>query len=209
MKKFLIAVAAAAVAAGSGAAPASASTLLSLNQPVTCSGYYSSGSEVFPCTNVDNGETGDTGSPYNWSFWLSPPDTGAGQYVTINLGAVDTITQIVVEDTHNRGYYDRGTEDFTIGVSNDGVNFTTVVSSAFTYSDWDNLTDVPFDLSTSGQYVQFTVVGPNPCFGCSSVGLNEMSVYGSYGAPVPEPASIALLGLGLAGLGSIRRRKRA
>jgi hypothetical protein len=168
--------------------------------------YYNSGSETFPCSNVDNGQTGDTGSPYNWSFWLSPQGTTTGQYVTINLGSVNSISQITVEDTHNRGYYDRGTQDFTIGVSNNGVNFTTVVTSAFTVAEWQNLTDVTFNLATSGQYVEFTAVGPNPCYGCASIGLNEMSVYGSP-ASLPEPASMALLGAGLVGLGLSRHRR--
>src|SRR5665213_2806261 len=132
---------AAVVGFGSAATPAAASSLLSLNAPVACSGFYSAGSETFPCANVDDGKTGDSGSPSNWSFWLSPQGTTTGSFVTIDLGAVDNISQIVVEDSHNRGFFDRGTQDFTIGVSSDDVHFTTIVTSAFSNSDWQNLTD--------------------------------------------------------------------
>ena len=204
MKNILLVASGLALVGMLGIAPASASALLSLNKPVTCSGYYDSGSEVFPCSNVDNGQTGDTGSPYNWSFWLSPQSAATGQSVTIDLGSVDAISQITVEDTHNRGYYDRGTQDFTIGVSNNGVDFTTVVTSAFTVAEWENLTDVTFDLATTGQYVQFTAVGPDSCYGCQSIGLNEMSVFGS--TVVPEPASMTLLVVGFLGLGLSRYR---
>jgi hypothetical protein len=200
---------AAVVGLGSAATPTAAASLLSLNAPVSCSGFYNAGSETFPCSNVDDGKTGDSGSPSNWSFWLSPGGTNTGQFVTIDLGAVDSISSIVVEDTHNRGYFDRGTQDFTIAVSNDDVHFTTIVTSAFSNSDWQNLTDLTYNVSASGRYVEFTAVDPNSCWGCGSVGLNEMSVFGAAGASgTPEPATWAMMLIGFGGVGAVMRSAR-
>jgi hypothetical protein len=178
-----------------------AATLLSLGMPVTGSGYYNQGSEVFPLSNVDNGEYGDTGSPYNWSFWLTPDYQGG--YATINLQKLYSVTSFVVQDTHNRGYYDRGTIGFEILLSANGINFTPVVASAFTTSEWDNLTLVTYNISpTSAQYVEFLVTS---YYGYSA-GINELDVYGN---PVPLPPTVLLLGSGLVGLLGFRRFKKS
>jgi hypothetical protein len=47
VKNILLMASGLALVGTLGIAPASASALLSLNKPVTCSGYYDSGSEVF------------------------------------------------------------------------------------------------------------------------------------------------------------------
>jgi F5/8 type C domain/PEP-CTERM motif len=177
-------------------------SLISQGQPVTCVGYYDVGSEVFPCSNVVDGIFDDTGSPSNWSFWLSPPGVDVAS-VTVDLGAEYNINEIKVQDTHNRDYYDRGTQDFTIGVSSDGTNFTQVIYGTFSNADWINLTILDFLTSTTGRYVQFNSLNR---WGCCSIGLNEIQVFGDSVATVPEPGTLSIFAAGLIALGMMRRR---
>lgn len=207
MKRLLrVIVVIAALAGGSAHATPQ---LLSLNAPVTGSSFYNAGNGGFGFAKVTDGRTGDSGSAGDWSFWLSSQGDTAGAFVQIDLGQVNAITSLVVQNTHNRAFNDRGSQDFTLRVSSNGVAFTTVVASTFSASDWTNLVDRTFPIATSGRYVRFTAVGPNPCFGCSGVGLNELSVYGTAALAVPEPSTLALVFAGLTGIALARRRVSA
>ena len=77
---------------------------------------------------------------------VSKPQGTLGNF-TVDLGQVDVVTGIALEDTHNRGYYDRGTQNFTVGLSTDDVHFTTVWTGAFTQSDWENLNTISQSIS--------------------------------------------------------------
>jgi hypothetical protein len=161
---------------------------LANGKSVTTSGYYNEGSEVFPASNITDEEFNDSGSPFNWSFWLTPQ--GQLGYATIDLGADYDITQFDLQDTHNRGYYDRGTQDFTISTSLDGTNFSTVYTGAFTDSEWANLTWLDVGItSTDAQYVKFTITS---LWGGASGGLNELQVFGSSAAQSAPDGGIGL-----------------
>lgn len=183
------------------AAMAAADPNLALGKPVVdYSAYYNSGTEVFPAQTITDGRYNDTGSPSDWSFWLTP--NGENGYATVDLGSSYSITSFVLQDSHNRGYFDRGTNAYTIAVSVDGVNFSDVVSDSFSNTEWHDLLLKTNTLGSPsvGRYVRFTV---DSRYG-SSAGLNEIEVYGQ---AVPEPASMAALGLGALGL--LRRRRKA
>lgn len=177
---------------------AGAQAQVSLGKPVTASSFYDSGSEVFPASNIVDGIGGDTGSPYNWSFWLTAEGQNTG-WAIIDLGQQYNISSIALEDTHNRGYFDRGTKDFTVSTSSDGTNYTQVINDSFSYSDWVNLTTRSFGVVSTARYVKVDILDG---WGGRSVGLNEVSVFGQ---ATPEPASLAVLGIGAMAL--IRRRK--
>jgi hypothetical protein len=181
-------------------AVAAADPNLALGKTVTSSGYYNSGSEVFPAQTITDGRYNDTGTGFDWSFWLTPQNLNG--YATVDLGAIYSVSSFVLQDTHNRGYFDRGTNAYTIALSNDGVNFTDVVSDSFSNSEWSTLALKTNTLGVSalGRYVRFTV---DSRYGASA-GLNEIEVYGQ---PVPEPATMAALGLGAVGV--LRRRRKA
>lgn len=183
---------------------AAAQTDVALGKTVTSSGYYNQGSEVFPASNITNGETGDTGTGYNWSFWLTPQGDNTG-WAIIDLGSDYSLSYFMLQDTHNRGYFDRGTDAYTISVSTNGVNFTQVASDSFSLSAWQNLT---WNTDTLGspvvaRYVEVNILSG---YGGNSVGLNEVEAFG-VPATTPEPAPLAALGLGALGLVVRRKRK--
>ena len=178
--------------------------VISLGDPVS-GAYYNQGTEVFPASNITDGLGGDTGTPGNWSFWLAPQ----GQLGTaiINLQGNYDISGFNIQDTHNRGHFDRGTQDFDIAVSSDDVHFTTVLTGSFTYAEWANLTTVNFTLPSNvvGQYLEFNV---DSLYGGLNGGINELDVLG-HTASAPDSGSVALGLVGLIAFDFARRFRRA
>ena len=189
-------------------AHAQSPTLISQGKPVTATSSHTGiDGENFPASNITDGRFGDTGTANNWSFWLTP-DGQLGS-ATIDLGSLYTIDSFQLQDTHNRGYNDRGTDAFDISVSSDGVSFKPVVTDAFSQSAWQNLTVVTENsfAPVTGEYVKFNI---DSTYGGPSGGLNELQVFGTPAA-VPEASTTVSLGLLLAlGLGSVivARKKR-
>jgi hypothetical protein len=172
---------------------------ISLGKPVTGTSFYNSGSETFTYQNIDDGLFNDTAgdgstsppyspaAPHNWSFWLTP--NGLIGSATIDLLGNFNINQIQVQNTHNRGFNDRGTNAYHIDVSTNNVNYTTIITDSF--PTWPSLPIVTYNFSpVQAEFVRFNI---DSFFG-SSGGLNEMSVFGTQvSTGTPEPGALALL----------------
>lgn len=168
---------------------------------IASSGYYDAGSEVFETPNIVDGKTDDTGTGYDWSFWLTPQGQNTG-YATIDLGGSYSLSSFELQDTHNRGYYDRGTQGYHIDLSTDNVTYTTFVTDTFTSTEWRDLLWKTNTLATpvTARYIKFVI---DSGYGGSSAGINEIRAMGQ---PVPEPTSLTALGLGALGL--LKRRRK-
>jgi hypothetical protein len=202
------ALASSALLIGAACTAEARDSVISVGDPVS-GAFYNEGSEVFPASNITDGLGGDTGSPYNWSFWLAPQGTLGS--ATINLEGSFDISSFNIQDTHNRGYFDRGTDAFDIAVSSDDVHFTTVLTGAFTADEWRELTTVNFPLTTPvvGQYVEFNV---ESLYGGASGGINELDVIGhsaSGSGSVPDSGNVAFSLLGLIAVDYARRFRLA
>ncbi len=190
------------ISIGTGAAQAQAD--VALGKPVTASSWLDN-LPIFAPNNITNGLTTD-GVQADGSYWLSAYYENSAT-ATIDLGRTYEIASIALEDTHNGTHNDCGTQDFRIGVSRDGVSFTTVVTSSFTNTEWAN--DTWQTLSIPAADVQYIRFYADSCYGpFGIVGLTELEAFQA--TSTPEPSGIAMLaGFGIAGAGVFAKRRRA
>jgi hypothetical protein len=189
-----------------------AATDLALGMPVTGTAYYNNG-DVFPYSNLTDGRLGDTGSSYDWSFWLTPD--GYGGAAAIDLGSDYSISSFYIQNTLNRGYQDRAAHHLDVYLSTSAP----ALGNVGTYGTKVQAIDFP---DTLGTYVitddafaitptvgRFITVDMTSFYGYSG-GLNEVEAFGSPASPaVPEPATWTLAIIGLGGIGAAMRRRRA
>lgn len=121
--------------------------------------------------------------------------------ITFGLGSSYTLDRVFLFWTNNGDK--NNIANFNIDVSADD-NFSSFVTAAFFGSPTPGkaIDRVDFTSLATGKFVRLhwtALQGSYP-------GLNEF-VAGGVAASVPEPASIALLGIGLAGLGAMRRNR--
>eukprot|EP01037_Dinobryon_pediforme_P018471 gene18471-18747_t len=186
---------------------------------VSATSFYSAFGSTFAPSNIIDGVGGDVTSPA--SYWITPDLTLSGS-ITIDLGANYNISSFVIQDTHNATFFDRGTKDWKIGVGSTAVasQSASTATGTFTVAQWKGLTDVTITTPATGRYVTISALngyantpGDSAGLGTSSpttasVGFNEIQVFGTAVAAVPEPISMTILGTGLVGLLAMRRRSR-
>jgi len=180
----------------------------------------------FPASSILDHQTGTITEPaQDGSYWLNSDNGPANAYIVIDLGAAFQLASFDVFNTHNAFYGDRGTGNFLIQASNSvapglGVGLdlsgsvTTVASGTLSALDPSVGPLVALTvLSTSSgtfRYIRFvpqSVAAFNaPCCGANVYGLNELRVFDVTASAVPEPATMALFGVGLAVLGLLRKR---
>ncbi len=179
-------------------------TNIALGKSTSCSGYYNSGSEVFPYDNIIDGSTADGGQPYDWNFWLTP--NGSTGWVMVDLGQTYNIGKIEFLNTHNREHNDRTTKDWHIEIIDalNNVMFTTQGTEAdlnpSNPSQAIPVNSIDLQNAISGRYVKFYV----DSFWGNGGGLNELRVYESSSA-IPEPTTFFLFCIGIISL--IARKK--
>jgi PEP-CTERM motif len=222
--KLKLAIGGVALALSLATGAHAAQIALAPSNVIGASGFYTACC-AFQAGNIFDQQTGPVTETFGAGYWLNPDNGPTNAFITIDLGAVYDLSQVDLFNTHNGGYQDRGTGDFTIMGSNSvtdlgGGDFAlvggVVVASGTLAPEFNTattITDQSFAATGSFRYLSFdptsVSVGGAPCCGANVYGLDELRVSGVSGGAVPEPASWALMIGGFGMAGAMLRRRRA
>lgn len=190
--------------------------------PASVIGTSGSFSSNFAADNILDQQTGAVADISRSTYWLNPDNSGASTvYITIDLGASYRIEELVLFNTHNDSWFDRGTGAFTVLAGNavvaDGANnFRLTGSTSLIVSGALGAvsTAVPpgqsFLVSDASmyRYLSFqpsSVASLQTAPSTTAYGLNELRVFAT---AVPEPSQWAMFGAGLLAIGSMVKRRR-
>jgi hypothetical protein len=187
------------------AAPVHAQVNIALGKPCIDESTRWNDRQQYDCQNVTDGNVCELdqneGGPGVSSYWLGSEQSQFAQYVTIDLSAPTTITEIHLRNTHNAQYNDRATNNFQIEAGNvtgvggtllkptvDIVDAVVILTGTLTIVDSiicpDEIPPDVFDstngLATGGKafrYIRFVTIDSTHTN--KNVGLNEIEIYGS------------------------------
>ena len=208
------------------AVPSAFASLIPL-APGNVIGFLGAYPGPFPAASILDNQTGPiVENTQNGTYWLNSDNGPANAYIVIDLGVAFHLASFDLFNTHNANFGDRGTGNFSIEASNSIAPGTgasigsdlsgpivTLVSGTLLAANpsVSPLVAQTFLSSDPGtyRYIRFsphTVASFNPpCCGTNVYGLNELR---AFDAPttVPEPATMAIFGVGLAVIGLLRKR---
>jgi hypothetical protein len=125
-------------------------------------------------------------------FWGAPPTAPSTSSITIVMSQLFSVSSVVLQADNN--------DDYKIqyhGADHLWHDLATVSPPDFT--GLDKVTHVPGSAILADGFMITGVNGDN---------LYAVSEFQAIGAPVPEPQTYAMLGLGLAALGLVARRRK-
>ena len=179
------------------------------------SGFYTQCCN-FAAGSIFDQQLGSVSETFGAGYWLNPDNGPAAAYITIDLGKIYNLSQIVLYNTSNGFAGDRGTGNFSIFGSN-SLNLGQLVAPTLAASG--TLTTgvqfvapvaQPFAANGSFRYLSFNPISVTSAVPIidniqNNYGLNELRVFGN---AVPEPASWAMLITGFGMVGAVARRSR-
>jgi hypothetical protein len=213
MKKTLFTLAIALISAASQAGTVLSATGVVDNSMGTLSGYseaqmlnqsglsrnYIRGATDFG-TFLASGVTHAVGDHHSW---LSNRDRSGS--LVFDLGATYNVSQFVMWNGANG--IDASVNGFSLSTSMSSDFATSAFAGAYV-GQMANYGANVYDMTDStARYVRMTINGNFGNFCCTAIGDIAFDV--NPAAEVPEPASLALLGMGLLGLGFSRKRKQS